>query len=340
MRARTIRRSAYRHNSAGPRRWPLGSDEAHQEGKSDASQQISCLGADLAGRSNADASEYASARNRRRPMALTLSVPALAATSVVTDPAGDALFKAPGFMDILRAELAEDSGTFFFRMTVAAATQDVARLPKPANASIGGRFHQFRFSNVPPRRPIPAKPGRPLGVQHPGLLGSQAFSASLLDRRPLLEGGEAISPRSHSRSPARTFSFLFQRASLARPPSARCVRPTRQRHPAEQRRPLRRHPSTLLQRLAVAGQKGDGCSKFMAQAKKPVDTVERQDAAAVDAAHAHHAVDSPTGARKYASAGRRQRHDDRYGLSGSRVIQYSVGQGYRTGHSRPTAPQV
>ncbi len=126
-------------------------------------------------------------------MALTLTVPALAATSVDTDPAGDALYKAPGFMDILRAELAEDSGTFYFRMTVAAAIPNDPRLPKPANASIRWAFPiDSDPATFPPGDPFPQNQAGPSEFNTRVFWDGKAFTASLLDRRPLLEGGEAI----------------------------------------------------------------------------------------------------------------------------------------------------
>jgi hypothetical protein len=126
-------------------------------------------------------------------MALSLSVPAFAATSLVTDPAGDALFKAPGFMDILRAELAEDSGTFYFGMTVAAAIPNDPRLPKPANATIRWAFPiDTDPATFPEGDPFPRNQPGPSEFNTRVFWDGKAFTASLLDRRPLLEGGEAI----------------------------------------------------------------------------------------------------------------------------------------------------
>jgi hypothetical protein len=138
-------------------------------------------------------------RNMRAPgiagalMAMMLSAPAFAATSVVTDPAGDALFKAPGFMDILRAELTEDSGTFYFRMTVAAAIPNDPRLPKPANASIRWAFPiDSDPATFPKGDPFPPNQPGPSEFNTQVFWDGEAFTAALLDRRPLLEGGEAI----------------------------------------------------------------------------------------------------------------------------------------------------
>lgn len=126
-------------------------------------------------------------------MALTLSLPAFAATSVATDPAGDVLFKAPGYMDIVRAELAADSGTFFFRMTVAAAIPNNPPVAPPANASIRWAFPiDSDPATFPEGDPFPRNQPGPSEFNTRVFWDGSAFTASLLDRRPLLEGGEAI----------------------------------------------------------------------------------------------------------------------------------------------------
>lgn len=190
-------------------------------------------------------------------MALTLSMPALAATSVVTDPAGDTLFKAPGFMDILRAELAEESGTFYFLMTVAAAIPNDPRLPKPANASIRWAFPiDSDPATFPEGDPFPSNQPGPSEFNTRVFWDGSGFTASLLDRRPLLEGGEAIlTPLAFTVSGAEVRVAIPEPYWRVQLPLG-CgdglrVSGTRRK----QRRPLRRHPSTLLQQLAVAGQK-------------------------------------------------------------------------------------
>jgi hypothetical protein len=126
-------------------------------------------------------------------LALTLSVPVFAATAVVTDPAGDALYKAPGFMDILRAELTEEGGTFYFRMTVAAPIPNNPRLPKPANASIRWAFPiDSDPATFPEGDPFPSNQAAPTEFNTRVFWDGKAFTASLLDRRPLLVGGAAI----------------------------------------------------------------------------------------------------------------------------------------------------
>lgn len=125
-------------------------------------------------------------------MAVVLSVPAFAA-SIVADPAGDTLYKAPAFMDIVRAELVEDSGTLVFRMTVAAVIPNDPRLPPPANASIRWAFPiDSDPATFPEGDPFPRNQPGPSEFNTRVFWDGSAFTASLLDRRPLLEGGEAI----------------------------------------------------------------------------------------------------------------------------------------------------
>jgi hypothetical protein len=125
--------------------------------------------------------------------ALTLSVPALAAASVATDPVGDTLYKAPGFMDILRAELTEESGTFFFRMILAAPIPNDPRVPPPAKARIRWAFPiDSDPATFPEGDPFPQNQPGPSEFNTRVFWDGSAFTASLLDRRPLLEGGEAI----------------------------------------------------------------------------------------------------------------------------------------------------
>jgi hypothetical protein len=125
-------------------------------------------------------------------MALTLSVP-VSAAPVVADPVGDALYKAPAFMDIVRAELTEESGTFVFRMTVAAPIPNDPRVPPPANASIRWAFPiDSDPATFPEGDPFPRNQPGPAEFNTRVFWDGGAFTASLLDRRPLLAGGEAI----------------------------------------------------------------------------------------------------------------------------------------------------
>ncbi len=124
--------------------------------------------------------------------AVTLSVPAFGATAV-TDPAGDALYKAPAFMDIVGASLSYDSGNFVFRMNLAGAIPNDPRVPPPANASIRWAFPiDSDPATFPEGAPYPPnQPGAP-EFNTRVFWDGHAFTASLLDRRPLLEGNEAL----------------------------------------------------------------------------------------------------------------------------------------------------
>lgn len=130
-------------------------------------------------------------------MALTLSLPALAAssTTVVTDPAGDAVYKAPGYMDIIRAEISKDQGTFIFKMRLAEVLPAAPPPPPPGN---NGLVWVWSVDTDPSTFPAgtPKAPGN--GQQAPAELvvlafwDGSAFSALLQDRRPLLTGGTAL----------------------------------------------------------------------------------------------------------------------------------------------------
>jgi hypothetical protein len=125
-------------------------------------------------------------------IAMVLVSPVSASTGAVSDPAGDALYKAPGFMDVVAAALSVDGETYAFQMTVAGTIPDDPGLPSPANASIRWAF------------PIDADPatfpeGPPLPPKQPGPAefivfvewDGSAFTANLMDRRPLLGGSDA-----------------------------------------------------------------------------------------------------------------------------------------------------
>jgi hypothetical protein len=130
-------------------------------------------------------------------MALTLSLPALAAapTTFVTDPAGDANYKAPGYMDIIRAEISKDHETFVFQMRLAEVLTAAPPAPPPGN---NGLAWVWSLDTDPATFPAgtPLAPGN--GQRAPAELAvyvfwdGSAFSAFLQDRRPLLTGGAAL----------------------------------------------------------------------------------------------------------------------------------------------------
>jgi hypothetical protein len=126
---------------------------------------------------------------------LILSTQSVAAASTATDPAGDALYKAPDYLDIVGAELTSAGGTFKFRMTVAAPIPAQSKLPPPASATVRWAFP---IDSDPTTFPTgaPFAPGN--GQAGPSEFNIRVFSdgksfwASLLDRRPLLVGSEAL----------------------------------------------------------------------------------------------------------------------------------------------------
>jgi hypothetical protein len=127
-------------------------------------------------------------------LVLTVSVPASAANpSVVTDPVGDALYKAPGYMDIVSAQLADLGGTFEFKMSVAKPIPATPPLPAPGTKQISWHW-------VLDTDPTTFPAGAPLapGTSGPAELiitiawDGSAFRAFLQDRRPLLTGGQAV----------------------------------------------------------------------------------------------------------------------------------------------------
>jgi hypothetical protein len=126
---------------------------------------------------------------------LAISVPASAANpSIVTDPVGDASYKAPGYMDIVSAQLADSGGTLQFQMTVAEAIPAAPVLPSPATKQISW---SWPLDTDPTTFPAgaPFAPGNSGGAAELIVTvawDGSAFSAFLVDRRPLLTGGQAI----------------------------------------------------------------------------------------------------------------------------------------------------
>ena len=115
-----------------------------------------------------------------------------AQTASYSDPSGDADFKAPGYQDIIRAEIAKESDGFVVRMEVAAAVPANPPLSPPARVEI----HWVWAFNLDPATPrgYPIAPGLTLpGEVHARIAwNGTSFSGEVIDRRPLLSGGEAI----------------------------------------------------------------------------------------------------------------------------------------------------
>jgi hypothetical protein len=113
-------------------------------------------------------------------------------TSVVTDPAGDAKYHAPGYLDIVRVEVTKTGQTFGFLMSVAAPFPAAPPLPKGTRLVSWGWGLNTDPTTFPAGTPFPPGKARPAEfLVYVGWDGS-AFSGVLIDRRPLLTGGEAV----------------------------------------------------------------------------------------------------------------------------------------------------
>jgi hypothetical protein len=129
--------------------------------------------------------------------ALMVAAPASAEslTVTLTDPAGDASYKAPGFMDIVGAAATKSEQTFRFQMRVAAPIPAAPPPTPPGTNQIQWDWPlNTDPTTFPAGNPFPAGPGLAAPAEfiiHVVWDGS-SFSASLTDRRPLLSGGEAV----------------------------------------------------------------------------------------------------------------------------------------------------
>jgi hypothetical protein len=114
-------------------------------------------------------------------------------TVVRTDPVGDARLHAPAYLDEVRAEATRTGQNFEFRTVVAESIPlTVPHLP-PGNAEVWWLWGlDTDPTTFPPGYPV--APGQPLGTDFQLRVswdGSE-FAGTLVDRRPLLTGGEAV----------------------------------------------------------------------------------------------------------------------------------------------------
>jgi hypothetical protein len=119
---------------------------------------------------------------------------ASAATPTLADPSGDAKYNAPGYMDIVGAEAVLTGDTISFRMSVAAAIPATPPLPPPGNNQIHWDFPiDSDPSTFPAGYLYPSAPGQSRNAEFfiKVAWDGSSFSAVLVDRRPLLSGGEA-----------------------------------------------------------------------------------------------------------------------------------------------------
>jgi hypothetical protein len=154
-------------------------------------------------------------------LVFALSVPAFAAnTIIVADPVGDASHKAPGYMDIVGAQLTDSGGMLHFQMTVAEPIPASPVLPPPATKQISWHWLiDTDPTTSPAGSPLPpGENGAPELIVTVAWDGS-AFSAFLHDRRPLLTGGQPIFTRLDYTISQRLLRVDVQARALGNPSS-------------------------------------------------------------------------------------------------------------------------
>ena len=122
-------------------------------------------------------------------------------TSVVADPEGDASFNlstdarpfdAPGYLDIVRAEITLMGSIFVVTMDLAAPLPDNPPLRQGAKICVWNWELDTNPTTFPAGHPLP--PGFSSGAEL--VLGvrwdGRQFNGALIDRRPLLTGQEAV----------------------------------------------------------------------------------------------------------------------------------------------------
>ncbi len=129
---------------------------------------------------------------------LAQPVSAKALTSVITDPQGDAFFAdshpAPGYQDIVRATIASDGRQFTFGIELAAPIPDTPALPPGVVLMVWSWGVDTNPATAPAG--FPFVPG-PEGAAPAEFLvwviwDGTSFTGIVIDRRPLITGGEAI----------------------------------------------------------------------------------------------------------------------------------------------------
>src|SRR5438876_2928514 len=122
-------------------------------------------------------------------------------TSAVTDSVGDADKTAEAYLDIVRAEITKQGTNFVFVMTLAAPLPDNPTLPSWADVMVWQPILDTDPTASPVGYPFTKNTAFPseFFVQHrvyrPGFidpLDPTSAADVLIDRRPLLTGGQAI----------------------------------------------------------------------------------------------------------------------------------------------------
>lgn len=122
------------------------------------------------------------------------ATPAAAASSCgAMDPIGDARFDAPGFEDIRAAALTQTDASLVFSMQVASSVPAQPPLAPPAVAGLRW-FWPVQTDPTTAPRGFPEAPGYAVPFQFEIYVANDGsgYYAQVIDRRPLLTGGDPI----------------------------------------------------------------------------------------------------------------------------------------------------
>ena len=115
-------------------------------------------------------------------------------TSTIVDPAGDALYHAPAFQDFVFGQMTQTAeGDFEFRMELAGPVPDSPDLPPQGQSEIWWLWG-FDLDPIAFPRGYPSAPRAAAAPEFFVLVSwnGNDFAGVAIDRRPLLDGGEAI----------------------------------------------------------------------------------------------------------------------------------------------------
>jgi hypothetical protein len=147
-------------------------------------------------------------------------------TSVVTDPVGDVVNKGNDYQDVVRAEIAKQGTNFAFVLTLVAPVPDSPALPSGADVIVW----QFLLDTDPTASPagypftkntaVPFELMIQYRVYRSGFtdpLDPTSSPGVLVDRRPLLTGGQAIVTPIKVSIDGTQITFVVEAASLGDP---------------------------------------------------------------------------------------------------------------------------
>jgi hypothetical protein len=149
-------------------------------------------------------------------------------TSAVTDPVGDLENKGSDYQDIIRAEIAKQATNFTFVLTLVATVPDSPALPSGADVIVW----QFLLDTDPTASPagypftkntaFPSEFMIQYRVYRSGFtdpLDPTSSAGVLVDRRPLLTGGQAIVTPIKASIDGPQITFVANAALLGDPPA-------------------------------------------------------------------------------------------------------------------------